>query len=91
MAIDLIKMCIDAYVHLDLSNKKAMLDKENEIDVLFRQLYHELILIMIEDPLTIRQASSFIFVARYLERVGDHGINILESINYIVTGEYRDL
>ncbi|MPW26009.1 phosphate signaling complex protein PhoU [Alkalibaculum sp. M08DMB] len=91
MSIELIKLSIDAYVNLDISNMDEIIQKENAIDNLFRYLYRELVSIMIKDPQVIEQASSFIFVSSYLERVADHGINIFESINYIVTGNYLDL
>lgn len=92
IAIEVVNLSIDAYVNLDISKVKQIIEKENTIDNLFRQVYRELITYMLEDPQkNIAQATRFIFISSYLERVGDHGTNIFESVNYIVTGKYMDL
>ncbi len=69
----------------DLAYKTAKCD--DEIDALFDQVRRELITLMIEDPRKIANASHLTFVARYLERIGDHATNICESVVYMVTGD----
>lgn len=61
--------------------------RDDEIDALFDQVRRELITLMIEDPRKIANASHLTFVARYLERIGDHATNICESVVYMVAGE----
>jgi len=90
IALESVKISIDSYVNQDITTLDAMIDKENQIDSLFRKIYRDLLEYMIEDPKNIKQAARFTFVASYLERVGDHGTNIFESVHYIVTGEYKD-
>jgi phosphate transport system protein len=60
---------------------------DDEIDALFDQVRRELITLMIEDPRKIANASHLTFVARYLERIGDHATNICESVVYMITGD----
>ncbi len=60
---------------------------DDEIDALFDQVRRELITLMIEDPRKIANASHLTFVARYLERIGDHATNICESVVYMATGD----
>lgn len=91
LALDIVRLSIDAYVQHDVSNMKEIIQKEDIIDDLGKQIYRELTTYMIEDPKYIKQASRFTFIASSLERVGDHGTNIFESVNYIVTGKYKDL
>lgn len=91
VALDVVRLSLDAYVRRDISNMKVIIEKEDFIDDLCRQIYRELMTYMMEDPKNIRQASKFSFIASSLERVGDHGTNIFESVNYIVTGTYMDL
>ncbi|NTW70623.1 MAG: phosphate signaling complex protein PhoU [Eubacteriaceae bacterium] len=90
VAIDVVKLSIDAFVNQDISGLPVMIEKEIELDHLFRRIYKELTSYMIKDSSNIKQASRFIFVASYLERVGDHATNIFESVHYIVTGQYKD-
>lgn len=90
LVIELVKMAIDSYLNLDISQKERLLELENEIDAFHEDINEELILIMIKNTTTINQASRFILVANYLERIGDHAMNIFESVNYIVTGNYED-
>lgn len=87
----MIRDSIDAYVHLDVEKAKAAAKLDDEIDAIYKQIYRELLLIMIEDPRKISQATYFLFVGRYLERIGDHITNICERIIYTVTGEHVDL
>jgi len=69
----------------DLAYETAKCD--DEIDALFDQVRRELITLMVEDPRRIANASHLTFVARYLERIGDHATNICESVVYMVTGD----
>ena len=69
----------------DLAYETAKCD--DEIDALFDQIRRELITLMVEDPRKLASASHLTFVARYLERIGDHATNICESVVYMATGE----
>ncbi|MFZ7132026.1 MAG: phosphate signaling complex protein PhoU [Eubacteriales bacterium] len=91
IALEVVRLSIDAYVHQDIRNMSSIIEKEGIIDDLYKQIYRELTTYMLEDPKYIQQASKFTFIASALERVGDHGTNIFESVNYIVTGKYMDL
>ncbi|MBW6519110.1 MAG: phosphate signaling complex protein PhoU [ANME-2 cluster archaeon] len=75
----------------DVELAKSTALKDNDIDALFDQIRRELITYMMEDPKKITNASHLTFVARYLERMGDHVNNLCESVVYIVTGEKVDL
>lgn len=91
LVILMLKDSIDAYVTEDIAFAHIITKRDDEIDALFKQVYMELLSYMLEDPKRISQATHFIFVARYLERIADHTTNICESIIYLVTGEYKDL
>lgn len=91
LTIAMLKDSIDSYVKEDISFANEISLRDDQIDGLFKQIYLELLTYMMEDPKKITQATHFIFVARYLERVADHTTNICESVIYLVTGEYKDL
>ena len=82
---------LDALKDQDVELARSTALKDNEIDALFDQIRRELITYMMEDPKKITNASHLTFVARYLERMGDHINNLCESVVYIVTGEKVDL
>lgn len=72
-----------------LARRIAKLD--DEVDALFDQIRLELLTYMIEDPKKITNASHLTFVARYLERIGDHSTNLCESVIFMATGERVEL
>lgn len=88
---DMIRVSLDAYVKLDTNLAEEICKKDDEIDAIYKQVFRELLTYMMEDPKTINQATQFLFVCKFLERIGDHVTNICEWIVYLVTGEYKDL
>lgn len=87
----MVKESIDAYVKQDAERAREVSKMDDEVDALHKQIFRELLLIMMEDPKKINQASNFLFVSKYLERVGDHVTNICERIIYAVTSEHINL
>lgn len=88
---EMIKESLDAYIEGNTENAYKTCRKDDDIDAIYKQVFSELLLMMMEDPKTINQASQFLFVCKYLERIADHTTNICESTIYLVTGEQIDL
>ena len=82
-----IEMSMDFYKNMKYSEEKLKID--DMIDDLNKQVFNELVLIMMGDPKTVDQAGKLILVGRHLERAGDHAINIARRVNYIITGDTR--
>lgn len=80
-----------AFEKKDIELARAAAKGDDEIDMLFDQVRRELISYMIEDPKKITGAQHLTFVARYLERIGDHITNLCESVVFMVTGERVEL
>lgn len=91
LAIDMVQDSLEAYVKQDATAAEDISHRDDIIDGLYKQIFRELLTYMIEDPKNINQATYFIFVARSLERIGDHATNVCEWIIYLVTGERKDL
>ncbi|MGE5678576.1 MAG: phosphate signaling complex protein PhoU [Pseudomonadota bacterium] len=91
IAVNMVKGSIDAYVKLDTGEADNVAKMDDELDGLYKQVFRELLLIMMEDPKTVHQATSFLLIARYLERIGDHVTNICERVIYCVTSEHVNL
>ena len=88
---EMIKDCMNAFENKDVELARKTARRDDEIDALFDQIRRELITIMIEDPKKITGSQHLTFVARYLERIGDHITNLCESVVFMVTGERAEL
>ena len=82
---------MSAFENKDIELARVTARRDDEIDMLFDQVRRELISYMIEDPKKITGAQHLTFVARYLERIGDHITNLCENVVFMVTGERVEL
>lgn len=87
----MIRDALRAYASRDDKLALEMIGRDDTVDHLYGQIFRELLTFMIEDPRTIKQATYLLFVAQYLERIGDHATNLGEWVIYMVTGERKDL
>ena len=78
---------LDAFARLDTATAVTILKEDNLIDQEFDGFVRKLITYMMEDPRTISASLDLLFVAKAIERIGDHAKNIAEFIIYIVKGE----
>jgi phosphate transport system protein len=78
--------CLDAFVNGDVEMARTVLLSDDEVDRLRDAVYAELLSTMQRDPGVVPAAVDLIFVARNLERIGDHATNIAEDVVYLVKG-----
>jgi len=83
----ILKESLDAFVQSDAELAKRVIEGDRYIDDVCEQMLRELLTYMFEDPSTITRALRLIFVARNLERVGDHAANIAEMVIFLVEGQ----
>jgi len=81
-----LRKVLDAFARLDTVRALEVLKQDDEIDKEFDGLLRKLITYMMEDPRTISASIDLVFVAKAIERVGDHAKNLSEQIIYIVKG-----
>ncbi|MCW7540793.1 phosphate signaling complex protein PhoU [Aquabacterium sp. A7-Y] len=86
LATDQLRKTLDAFARLDVKKAVEVLKQDNQIDQEFDGLMRKLITYMMEDPRTISASIDLVFVAKAIERVGDHAKNLAEQIIYIVKG-----
>jgi len=86
LATALLRRALDAFARLDCQQAIEVIKQDNEIDTEFEGFMRKLITYMMEDPRTISASIDLIFVAKAIERVGDHAKNLAEQIIYIVKG-----
>ncbi|CAN5748353.1 phosphate signaling complex protein PhoU [soil metagenome] len=86
LGIAQLRKALDAFARLDVAKALEVLKQDDQIDQEFDGLLRKLITYMMEDPRTISSSIDLIFVAKAIERVGDHAKNLAEVIIYIVKG-----
>ncbi|TAK78622.1 MAG: phosphate signaling complex protein PhoU [Aquabacterium sp.] len=86
LAMTSLRKALDAFARLDAQKALEVIKQDNEIDQEFDGLMRKLITYMMEDPRTISTSIDLVFVAKAIERVGDHAKNLAEQIIYIVKG-----
>jgi phosphate transport system protein len=82
-----VKDVLDAYTERDVSKALDAWNRDEEVDDLYTSLFRETLTYMMEDPRNISPCTHLLFIAKNLERIGDHATNIAETIYYLVEGE----
>ena len=74
---------------IDATNLPPLLTTaDDHLDALYLKIFNELLSLMMEDARSIRRATSLMFVAKHLERFGDHAVSIARRMVFLVTGEF---
>ena len=86
LASGLLRKALDAFARLDVTEAVSILKEDDLIDQEFDGFVRKLVTYMMEDPRTISASLDLLFVAKAIERIGDHSKNIAELIIYVVKG-----
>ena len=86
IGIGMLRKALDALARLDPVAAAAIVREDAEIDEEFRSIVRQLITFMMEDPRTISQSIDILWVAKAIERIGDHSKNMAEQVIYVVKG-----
>jgi len=81
-----LKLVLDAYSDRNVAGAEAVWRQDNEIDEIYNSLFRELLTYMMEDPRTIGLCTHLLFVAKNIERCGDHATNVAETVYHMVSG-----
>jgi phosphate transport system protein len=85
-AREMLQMALDTFARLDATAAAEVIDRDEEIDAAFLAILRQLISYMMEDPRTITAALEIVFIAKSIERIGDHAKNIAEAVVQVVKG-----
>ncbi len=83
----MIKDSLEVYITTDINRAHEVSKMDDQVDRLFKSIFDELLVIMRNDQTTINQASQFLFICKFLERMADHATNICEWTIYLERGE----
>jgi phosphate transport system protein len=86
LALLLVKDIIDAYVEHDADKALDVWNRDEELDEMYASLFREFLTYMMEDPRNIGTCTHLLFMAKNIERIGDHATNIAENLYYLVHG-----
>ena len=86
IAREMLRDALNGFARLDCAAARSIIVRDRQMDEEFRRLLRELLTFMFEDPRTISTALDMIWIAKSLERVGDHAKNIAEYVIFVVEG-----
>jgi phosphate transport system protein len=88
IAQGMVRDVLNAYGSRDAQLAVEVIRRDEKLDQFYNTLFRSLVTHMMENPATITSAAQLLFVARNLERIGDHATNVAEMVYYAATGEY---
>jgi len=86
IATEMLRKALDSFARLDLSASGEVVRQDQQVDDEFRAVIRQLITFMMEDPRTISASIEILFIAKAIERIGDHAKNIAEHVIFISQG-----
>ncbi|HHT9136022.1 MAG TPA: phosphate signaling complex protein PhoU [Candidatus Wunengus sp. YC60] len=89
--LSMLEKCLRAFVNRDVEAARRICNEDDRVDALHDQIYRELLLLMIQNPKIIHQATYLTWVSHNLERIADRVTNIAERIVFMVTGRMEEM
>jgi phosphate transport system protein len=86
MASDMVREVLDAFAARDAEAAVRVCESDSALDDFYDSIFRTLVTFMVENPKTISQVAHLLFVAKNLERVGDHATNVAEMVYFAATG-----
>jgi phosphate transport system protein len=86
LALSMLRKALDAFARLDVASALQVVKQDRGVDDEFRSILRQLITFMMEDPRTISRCLETLFMAKAIERIGDHAKNMAEYVVYMVEG-----
>lgn len=89
ITVNMVTESVDAFVKRDLELCRKVIDDDDQVDDAFNQIKEELAELMYQN-LDAKAGLDLLMTAKYMERIGDHAVNIAEWVEYAITGEHRN-
>ena len=87
IAAEMVHDVLDAFVTRDAAKALAVCQRDSAVDDFYNSIFRALVTFMMEDPQNITRSAHLLFVAKNIERIGDHATNIAEMVYFAATGE----
>lgn len=89
-AVKMVTGSVDAFVKSDLELSRKVIDSDDLVDAAFNEIKEKIAELVQEGNLDVKTGLDLLMAAKYLERIGDHAVNIAEWVEYSITGEHRN-
>jgi len=89
--VGMLRRSMDAFTNCDANAAREIIAEDDDVDSLYEQVFHDLLIFMAEDPRTITRATRLLWVAHNLERSADRVTNICERVVFSVTGKMQEI
>jgi phosphate transport system protein len=89
--VDMLRRALTAFINEDLEVARAIPAEDDEVDQLYTQVYHELMVFVMQDPKNIERTNYLLWTAHNLERLADRVTNICERTVFVATGELQEI
>jgi phosphate transport system protein len=90
MAAEMVHDVLTAFAARDPVLAREVIERDEKVDAFYESIFRNLVSYMVENPATISSAAQLLFVARNLERIGDHATNVAEMVHYAAVGTYPE-
>ncbi|MGV3554087.1 MAG: phosphate signaling complex protein PhoU [Croceibacterium sp.] len=88
LCVEMVHDVLTAFAARDPVMAREVIATDDKVDAFYDSIFRNLVSYMVENPATISSAAQLLFIARNLERVGDHATNVAEMVHYAATGRY---
>ena len=88
VAVEMVHDVLTAYAARDPVLAREVIARDDKVDAFYDSIFRNLVSYMVENPATISSAAQLLFVARNIERIGDHSTNVAEMVHFVATGTY---
>jgi phosphate transport system protein len=88
IAAEMVHDVLTAYAARDPVLAREVIERDDKVDAFYDSIFRNLVSFMVENPATISSAAELLFVARNLERIGDHATNVAEMVHFSAVGTY---
>ena len=90
IAAGMVHDVLTAFAARDPVLAREVIERDHKVDAFYESLFRNFVSYMVENPATISSAAQLLFVARNLERIGDHATNVAEMVHYAAVGTYPE-
>ena len=88
VAAEMVHDVLTAFAARDPVMAREVIERDAKVDAFYDSIFRNLVSYMVENPATISSAAQLLFIARNIERIGDHATNVAEMVHYAATGHY---
>jgi phosphate transport system protein len=87
IAAEMVHDVLDAFLERDAAKAQSVCERDGAVDDFYNSIFRALLTFMMEDPQNITRSAHLLFIAKNIERIGDHATNIAEMVYFAATGE----